>query len=378
MSLYLIVFIMLLAFAIYEYRQKHTQKTLYWIAFFVLTAMLVFRYGQGTDYFGYYYNFLNTPTIWQLPELLSSGIHGEPGWLFISAIFRGFGIPFQFLVALSSLLTMYCLHRFLSRHSTMMTLSLLLAYPTIYLTYAMSAIRQVLVLAVFLGFLLDWLYEKKYVRYIAVTLVCALFHSSALVFLMLFGVRLITLDTKKALIAMAVSIVAGFVSNKLLAMISSAIATYADAGISIVAVGERALSTAAILYVFHDVLENKESPKDRKLLYLLQVYLYGGILYCLLLWSSLLASRFGMYFKAVEIVLFAIAASDRSRRGKVVAAYLLVLVMIMYFKNIPNYISQGKYYASVNTWNFPYISVFWKEAIATFREIPYNFSQFLN
>ena len=51
MSLYLIVFVLLLAFSVYEYWKRQTQKWLYWIAFGILTVMLCLRYGQGTDYF---------------------------------------------------------------------------------------------------------------------------------------------------------------------------------------------------------------------------------------------------------------------------------------------------------------------------------------
>lgn len=396
MSLYLIVFIMLLAFAIYEYRQKKTQKTLYWIAFSVLTAMLVFRYGQGTDYFGYYYNFLRTPTIWQLPELLSSSVHGEPGWLFISAVFRGFGIPFHVLVVLTSLLTMYCLHRFLSRHSAMMTVSLLLAYPTIYLTYAMSAIRQVLVMAVFLGFLLDWLYEKKYVRYIAVTLLCALFHSSALVFLALFAVKKITVNTKFSLILMASCAVLGLLSSRFLASLSDTIAYYANDGLNVLSIGERMVSALIIICVFRQTLNSKETAVSSKLMYLLQVYLYGSFIYCFLAWSAVLASRFAVYFKTVELVLFTYALVSETTVtipgsiagklrlsavkpfpiGKVVACYLLGLVLLMYFKNIGSYIQQNQYIDTVNVFNYPYFSILNTDYLEEFMTIPYDFSQF--
>lgn len=398
MSLYLIVFAMLLVFSIWEYKKKTTQKPLYWIAFGVLTLMLVLRYGQGTDYFGYYSNFLNTPTIWQFSNLMRTTVHGESGWLFISAVFRGFGIPFHVLVILTSLLTMYSLHRFLSRYSSMQTVSLLLAYPTIYLTYAMSAIRQGVVLAVFLGFLLDWMRERKYIRYIVVTLICALIHSSALIFLALFAVKRITIRCKPALILMAVCAVTGFLSSKLLVMLSSSFAYYAKDGISIFAIGERLASACIIIFVFRDVLDGKDTSGAPELKYFLQIYLYSCFIYCFLAWSALLGSRFAVYFKAIELVLFVYALlsdltvtiptciTSKLRLGtikpirvqKVVALYLLGLTLLMYFKNIGSYIEQNQYIDSVNVFNYPYFSILHTEYVERFMTIPYDFSKWIH
>lgn len=378
MSLYLIALIILVLFSIYEIQKGTTQKRLYYISLFVLSVMLCLRYGQGTDYFGYFYNFLLTPSLLDVDALRNSALHGEPVWLLICAFFQTFHIPFEVLVFLISAIMMYCLHRFVTKYSPMWTVSLLLAYPTLYLTYAMSALRQGLVLMIFLGFMVDWLYQGRVKKYLIATVACMLIHSSALVFLLLLGVRLFTLDTRKSLITMLVAVIAGVASSKIFVAISSSVAYYADAGISIMAVGERVLSTAVILYVFHDVLEGKAGAKNDKLTFLLQIYLYGSIIYCGLMWSSLLASRFGVYFKAVEIVLFAVAAKDKTRMARTVALYILALTVIMYFKNIASYISQGNYCEAINIWNYPYVSVFWKELIVSLRAIPYDLSVFPN
>ena len=396
MPLYLIVFVMLLGFSIYEYKKKKTQRVLYWIAFGVLTAMLVLRYGQGTDYFSYYYNYLCTPPIWQFSDLLATNVHGEAGWLFINAVFRGFGIPFHVLVVLVALLTMYSLHRFLSRYSPMRTLSLLLAYHTIFLTYAMSAIRQGLVLAIFLGFLVDWLYEKKYVRYILVTLACSLIHSSALVFLSLFAVKFITIRLKPALLLMAVCTVAGTLCSKLLVSVFDSLVFYANDGFYLLAVGERLVSAGVIIFAFRDVLTSKETARSSKLMYLLQIYLYGCFIYCFLAWSARLGSRFAVFFKAVELVLFAYALlSDptvtvpgriaaKLRHGTVkpirvqyvIACYLLGLTLLMYFKNISSYIGQNQYIEGINIFNYPYFSILNMDYLHELMTIPFDFSRF--
>ena len=382
MSLYLIVMAMLVSFGVYEYRKGKTQKKLYAIAFFVLGMMLCFRYAQGSDYYGYYVNYLLTPKIWQVKKLISINIHGELGWRLLCSVCRSFGMPFEMVVFFISLFELYCIHRFVSRHCRLQTVALLLLFPTIYLTYTYSALRQGAVLLFFLGFLIEWFYRGKMRHYLIGTLVCFTIHSSALVFLVLFALKFIVLDGKWALILMGLAAVGGICAQWLLPKISSVFATYANSSMSIVAIGERAVSAGIILYVFWDRLKDR---KNRKLLDLmLQIYLYGTIIYAFLMWNALISSRFNIYFKSVELVLFTAALRKPGRLPYVnvrtkdaVAAYLLALSIVMYFKNINSYILQGDYFENTNVFNYPYLNIFDMDAAEVWRTVPYDFSKYL-
>ena len=383
MSPYLIVFAMLAGFAVYEYRKGKTSNVLYWTAFFVLGMMLCLRYAQGQDYYGYYVNYLLTPKIWNPIKVVTTKIHGEVGWLLLCALGRGFAMPFQLLVFLISVFEMYCIHRFISRWCPLRTVALALMYPTIYLTYAMSALRQGAVLLFFLGFMIQWLYQGKWKHYLIGTLVCLLFHSSALVFLVLFAVHWITLDGTRALILTALSAVAGLAVSWVLPKISEVFVTYASASFSIAAIGERAVSFAVILYVFWDRLKKR---KRRSLLgFALQIYLYGTIIYAFLMWNSLISARFNIYFKAMELILFTAALLRPGklpvlgiRNRDAVALYLLLLNLVMYVKNINGYIDQGEYFEITNVFNYPYFSIFNMDQVESWRTIPYDFSLYLN
>lgn len=383
MSLYLIVLAMLVSFAVYEYRKGKTQETLYRIAFFVLGAMLCFRYAQGSDYYGYYVNYLLTPRIWELKKLLSINIHGEMGWRILCSLCRSFGMPFDMVVFFISLFEMYCIHRFVSRFCPLRTVALLLMYPTLYLTYTFSALRQGAVLLFFLGFMIDWFNRGKIKHYLLGTLGCLCIHSSALVFLVLFAVKFIVLDGKMAVIFVVLAGVVGIFTQQLLPKISSAFVTYADSSMSIVAVGERAVSLAIILYVFWDRLKDR---KRRTVLGLmLQIYLYGCIIYSFLMWNALISARFNIYFKAVELMLFSAALKRPGRLPYVgirvrdaVAVYLLALSVVLYFKNIHSYLVQGSYYEGANVFNYPWLHIFDMDAAEAWRKIPYDFSKYLN
>ena len=379
MSLYLIVLAMLVSFAVYEYRKGKSQKKLYAIAFFALGMMLCFRYAQGSDYYGYYVNYLLTPKIWEFKRLISIRIHGELGWKVLCSLGRSFAMPFDMVVFFISLFELYCIHRFVSRHCPLPTVALLLMYPTIYLTYTYSALRQGAVLLFFLGFMLEWFFKGKMKHYLIGTAVCITIHTSAVVFLVLFALKFIVLDGKWALIFMALAAAGGFFAQWILPKISAAFVTYANSSMSIVAIGERAVSVGVILYVFWDRLKDK---KHRTFLsMLLQVYLYGTIIYAFLMWNALISARFNIYFKSVELLLFTAALK---RPGKLpfvnvrtrdaVAAYLLALTVVMYFKNINSYIVQGDYFENTNVFNYPYLNIFDADAAETWRTVPYDFS----
>lgn len=383
MSLYLIVFAGMVGCGVYEYRKGRTQDRLYWTVLFVLGMMLCFRYAQGTDYYGYYVNYLLTPKIWNPIKVFTIKIHGEIGWLLLCALCRAFAMPFDMLVFFISLFEMWCIHRFVSRWCPLRTVALLLIYPTIYLTYAMSALRQGMVLLFFLGFMIEWFHQKKWKHYIIGTFVCILFHSSAVVFLVLFALRWITLDGKWALLLIGLSAAGGLMASWLLPRISSVFAFYASSSFSIAAIGERAVSLTVILYIFWDKLKDRG---NRNILWLmLQIYLYGVVIYAFLMWNALISARFNIFFKSVELMLFTVALLRPGkfpilglRNKDAVAAYLLLLTVVMYFKNINSYIIQGDFFAGTNVFNYPYFSIFDMDAVESWRTIPYDFSKYLN
>ena len=118
---------------------------------------------------------------------------------------------------------------------------------------------------------------------------------------------------------------------------------------------------------------------------MLQIYLYGAIIYAFLMWNALISSRFNIYFKAVELVLFTAALRSSGklpfvdiRTRDAVAAYLLTLSLVMYFKNINSYLVQGDYFENTNVFNYPYLHIFDMDAAETWRKIPYDFSKYLN
>ncbi len=413
MSIYLIIFILLVIAAAYEFFKGKTQQAIFWGAFGLLAVFLCLRYGQGSDYFGYNINYNLTPSLYQWKLLLSADVHGEAGWYLVNSIFRTFKIPFEVLVVLISAFELICIYRFINKHCTLKTVGLFLMYPTFFLTYAFSALRQGLVLFFFLGFLFDWYYEKKYCRYIICTLVCAFFHSSALVLLLPFASRLLPLNAKRSVLYAGCAFILGLAMQWIFPLIIPVFKTYIASNISILALLERLVTAALLFLLFHGKLEEKDSSATKTMY---QLYLYALIFYLFFAWNSLISSRFTIYFKAFEIAFLCLGMTENAslsqtigcipalrffkvqtkeislknlwkklprwisgiRMKYIVVAFSFLLTSWMYFKNINAYIQQGSYHSNINVWNYPYFTIFDREEIFEYRDTSYSISYLLN
>lgn len=367
--IYLSVFLLLVVGALLEAR--HGGRRYFWLCFFLLGAMLCLRYGQGTDYFGYrkiYYQVEGG--FWDLSE---SEAHGEIGWLALCWLFCSARLPFAAFSMAVSVTCLCFLGRGLLRWSEKPCLSLALLYPTFYLTYLFSSVRQGLAICVFLGVMLGLLYEKKYLRYCLWGMALMLIHTSAVLYLALIPLSL----WKKRLpfVWVCLLLAVGCVCGGLVycyppAALMERYSLYTDVRISALPLCERMLSIlmAALFCGAKEEGEEEEAP-----IYdlLFNIYVLGGVVYTLLLWQPLIASRLSLCFKATEFLLVPRLCRRSNRRYVVVMAYFLALSLLMLLKNMASYIQLGNYYDFVTIWNFPYVSIFNKQDIFLYCDPKY-------
>lgn len=377
MSLYILVWLFLCALSVKEaaVSEKTSKPTLaFWGGFLIMTIMLVFRYGQGTDYFGYRYNYYKIPDFAiTFPEY---DVHGETGYQLVCNIFRILHIPFEGLIAFISILQMGFLLVFLKRYKVAYPFALLLIYPTLYLTYLASGMRQGLAIAVFLGVLLPLLENRRYFAYIVGTLLCMTFHTVSVVFLVL----LIPMKIRKVSTLQILTVLAWLAGcilstqegqSLIMALGISKLNYYLGNGasVSLAAVAERLLFTGIITWLYLKLCKiGKCSDRFRFAYscYLMAMALYGG-----LLWNELVASRTTSMLRFIEIYLL-IYGIQQMRRG---SRYLLVVILVafetfMTVKNIQAAIDQGPYVEGVTVTTYPYVSVFNRQEIYQYRLLP--------
>jgi len=369
MSIYIVAFLLLAVLWIIKENlpEPKLEKVFYMVSLIVLTAISAFRYCQGTDYLSYKQIFEVSQTFDDVvnnPYSLSA----EIGFRFLCLLFPG---SFDLFIIVIALFESWMIHRCLQRYGQDRILSLIILYPTIYLSYFLSIIREGIVIAVFLGVMLKWAEEKKWIRYFLLTCLMAALHSVAILYLV---VPLVGLIKNKAFVALPVIV---FGLGIIIYIVGGGIFTripivgekifyyiyYMDNAFSPIALIERLL-TYGLITVFYLHME-KETATVRMLM---NIYIVGITVYLVTFNMSLISSRTCILFKCVEIVLIPMLYRETQLAKTMLVSYVLALSLVMTWKNIDSYLEQAPYKSSVTVWNYPYITIFRKEKVFEYQK----------
>lgn len=387
--MYLVVFVTLALFSFFEIVKKKFSKNTIILIFVLLTFLLVFRYGQGTDYFGNKTNYIGTPgDVDQIFQtfLFSNEEKKEVLFDLCMFLFRSLSLPFEYFIATIAIFMMWLLYRFIQRFSTYRVVSLTLCYAYYWL-YFDSAIRQGLAIALLLGFTLGYILDEKGGKALVSILAASLFHTTAIIFLL---VLILPREKVMDLGIFSVAVITAFVINilnipELLIefmpdSIQYRVIPYISGttAINIFAFFNRLAIVLLVLLIFKYISANVLSSES----YLLNIYLVGFILYTMLMRYELIASRLNIYFKIIEIALlpcFLWHMIDMRLIKSEITVFVLSIVIFLisginWAKNVESWMIQGNY-QGINIVDYEYVSVFNKERIFAIRSGSlYNFS----
>lgn len=360
MSLYILQYSLIFIATLLKYKFKFIPDYLEKLIFILLLLFLCFRYGQGTDYFGYKFVFEQANKLAQQSNMFSivdfQELHGEYGWLFILYLLNKFRINYEVLIFLISLYEMFMLKRFLDTYSSNKMLSWLLLLPVIYLVYFFSALRQGLVIATFLGLMIPLVIKNKLVKYYILVFICILIHKGAIVLTpipFILHLRVILLEY-----FLIVAFIIGIIVFKYMYFVP-----YSDIGkFSYFAIMERLFMMSYVFYIYHNL---ESSDNISPLLY--RVYIYSICIYFIFMSNDLAASRFSWITRCVEIVLIPNLLRKYKHASQYLITVLLLLNFFMFVKNINSEITDGLYYSNISFWNYPYVSIFNNEDIYKYR-----------
>ena len=384
--MYFIIMLLLTILSIKEINNKREFDKLSFILLFLsLTFILTIRYGQGTDYYAYYlqYSSINPYSSFLNNELL----HGEIGWYMIMLFFKKIGLDFDQFIIILSLIMMVSIYKSITRYSPYGIFSLALFYPTYYLTYCFSALRQGLVMSLFLGYGITYLIKKKYLNYYILVALLSLIHRSSLILLfipILLKLREYKLDKYYVAITFIILII-GQLGITREFFVEKGISTYLDLSISANAIILRSI----LFYIIYKLYNTTKSFKDNniKLIEVLYyIYFIGFLIFMSLLSTSILSQRLTMPLKSVEIILLPMLIKKvkaqkfesyynliilKVGKFRILASIILILLLmnIECIKNLYSYINQGGYYSWVNPLNYPLSTIFDKSHIENY--LPY-------
>lgn len=242
-----------------------------------------------------------------------------------------------------------------------------------------------MVLSLFLGFGIEFLFNKEYKKYYLLIVVLTLFHSSAL-FLLCIPVVLVLFQKGRYKLVYGTCVIMALMGytgiiNVVERLIPN-VSRYLDLSVSIPAILIRIIFFS-LIYLMHIKLRYFENDIEKRMYHL---YVFGICVFMALSFSANLSQRVTVPIKAIEILLIPIQLKmilnlkrvpDKkgvikrnkgltlSKKNLVLICITMVLMIpsIEYVKNINSYILQGNYYDSINIFNYPYISLWEKNEV---------------
>jgi len=360
---YIVFFIGLLLAAV---NRKEISAKVFAAVLFLLAA---FRYGQGADYFSY-----ATLYYWSngsiLTELTSGNGSLEVGYRFLSAIFKHYNLPYQIFIAVIAVINIYFIYKTSAKYTKNPTLSMLIYYSFYYFVWTYSSLRQGLALSIGLYYMLEAINDSKNtIKFLIIAGVVSLLHSSALVFIVMFGVTKIKLEKKHLLILLAISIafsvvpLADIVSKlSVYVPVLQRILYYINGSLSISDYTSfKSVARFAFLFIaflIYDVY-CEESPVNRKIM---NIYIFSYIIYFFFKFSELTAARLAIYGKILDIVIFSNAYYMlKKKENKIIYVMSLFMLMVLYFLKEQNTLHIESMLETGHKYITPYVNIFNKK-----------------
>lgn len=353
--MYYFVFIILVFFSFWEVYTARRNKYVFVTVYFLLTCMLIFRYGQLADYFSY-------EMIYYSPEL--AGIT-DPLYFVITNFLVSLGISFIEYVIFVGLLTMWLAYPFFSTFCNKSITALMIFYTYAFLILPMNAFRQGFCLSLLL-YCFTLILNKQKVKFYCVVLTASFIHVSML------SVLLIDLLYDKTFFnkwyiswILFVLTIFALITPDLTTLIPEALS-----GRSLGDYGEsRLLQITIRALLICPVLWFKPCPNTLGY-YAKSICIIGYAVYCLFAFAPTLSGRLEYYFRIYLclFVSYVIFIEKSTSLNKIFMQGIILVHIVLFFKNINSFIIQGSYDTNkVSMLNFPYISIFDKDEIKKYQ-----------
>lgn len=368
--MYYIALSLILLGVIKECFSYKTDKWYFHFCFILIALMACFRYGQGTDYYGYYAVFK------EFSNSIASGgdfssMRTEYGYSLMMYFAYMLRLPYWAFMMIATGVIMVLCYFFLRRCCEYSMTSLLLFYVYFYMIYGLSATRQGLATSIFLCFAYpilgrEILQKKDILRYEFVILLASLFHASVLVLALLPIMNRLSISPTVYLLAFIVCV--GILLAKINVMAYLPIGSLA-ARMEIYSATKNtnffALFSRMFLIlplIFYKQESSWWFEKNKRYFFM------GFVIYSIISFSDLTATRVWSYFYPFLFILIpCIVYNDKSVKSRYYICFYVLLSVFMWLKDINAVINQGKY-VDCNVFTYPYVSIFeGEEVIENYR-----------
>ena len=340
------------------------------ITLFIISSI---RYGSGTDYFSYrdfYYYIVSEDII----EAINQNIHIDIGFRVLFSICKSIDLSFENFIFILNIFIFYSYYIVIKKYSKDNILSLFILFANYYLIYINSIVRQGFVMPIFILLYYNYINDRRIVRYILCTLFLSLFHSVALIALIVPLLEYLYRKFEKLYFINILIIIfsfLGFIFNWEVVIISflnriGMSIPYISTESNILAILAR-LCTLSFAYIcYKKIPKNSLNYKDKITMY---IYFINTFLFISISHTQTL-SRATDLISSIEIIFLANIISSVCVRGlDIFMRFGIIIIMSMLFLNDLNAETYNGNYYKKGAINYPYITIFNKEEILKYRSI---------
>lgn len=374
--IYIILFIALAILAFFKVGMNNKSRLGFTVMSFIIAIISIFRYGSGTDYFGYMWNYSANPSGVFESIKYESGMN--VGYRALMGVSKSLNFSFELFVGIIAIIVMILFIVTIKKNSKIPIISLLIFYGVYYQIYVNSALRQGLAMAIFIFAFFKYYKEEKACKYMVSIFIASLFHYSVLITLIIPIVKSMYnryfANHRVNIILFMISI-SSFIlgGEKVLVGIANVFGVniyYGSSGANVLAVALR-LTLLIVIIILHKNSDRKKlSEYDSFCVY---IYFINTILFISICNMPAL-SRLTEYFSLLDIFLIAnLLDNTKLKYNKVISTVgIIILIGIIFVKDQASFIEQGTYYNKGIT-KYPYVTVFNKDEIYNYRYVKDTF-----
>lgn len=369
---YIYLFIAIAFFTLVNGLYGNKDKIMFIAISTLLTLMSMFRYGSGTDFFGYMWHYNQNPN--NITDALELDSHMDIGYKIIMTISKSVNMEFEDFILIISLFMMTLFIYTIIKNSKFPILSLMIFYGFYYLVYITSSLRQGIAMTIFFWAFYRYYKKEKYLIYIIFIIIASTFHKSVLITLLIFMYDFLY---KKYFINSQFNIMIGMFSilffllkgEKIVILVCNLLGiemNYSSSGANLMAILLKIILVIFMFILYRNSDGNIEKF-DEKSMY---IYYLNAVFFISISNISTL-SRLTEYMCLLDIIICAnFVYAVREKLLKLCSIlFLILLTFVVFRKDLAAALVEGGYYTR-DIKKYPYISVFnEKEEIYNHREV---------
>ncbi len=353
-----LLFIFMIAYSYYEVNENNEKKPIgVWIAGVAMIIFCGLRFYVGADYpvyrTMYYVYFPTVETQPILDKMLFKQANLEIEWLYVvlNKFLFMFNAPFQYFTLVSAMITIGIKMFTYYKDSKYPVFSLLLFFIPAYFIADSGHMRQALGMAVCL-FSYKFVKERKLFWYLLCLYVAVGFHKSSSIFLPVYWLVLIPMNSRKILWAIVICVIlspfkiynsfSGFLQSLTPQDISNGFEGYIDYEDKASSFSDAVMIMNAIMLI---VFDKAASKKIYYYEYMRNIMVFGVCLYFIMRDNPVFATRLvGPYIGFSALVIPNIIASiEENARKKMLHSFFIVFTVFYYFVFVSFQGRKGKF-----------------------------------